>query len=64
MNDGETEVTSTEWKARTGELLDQVLGGKRLVIGRHGRPVAAVVSLEDLEALRELDRINAARSRR
>ena len=54
-------VTSTDWKARTGELLDQLLGGDRILITRHGRTVAAVVSLADLEALRELDRINSSR---
>jgi prevent-host-death family protein len=44
--------------ARQGfrEILDEAsLGGRRIMITRHGSPVAAVVSLRDFEKLRALD---------
>jgi prevent-host-death family protein len=46
------ELTADEAKSRFGELLGRAgFGGERIVITRHGKPIAAFVSLRDLEAL-------------
>lgn len=41
-------VTTTAAAHRFGELVDQVLGGVRVVLTRRGRPVAVLVRVQDL----------------
>jgi prevent-host-death family protein len=43
-------------KAKLSELMARVAhGGERIVIERHGKPLAALVSIEDLEKLEPAD---------
>lgn len=45
-------VSAAEAKAKLAELVGSVAhGGERILIERHGKPVAALVSTEDLERL-------------
>lgn len=45
-------VAAAEAKARFSELVARVAhGGERVIIERHGKPVAAVVSIEELEKI-------------
>jgi len=45
-------VSAAEAKRRFSELVNQVqYGGDRVIIQKRGRPAAALVSLNDLEAL-------------
>lgn len=45
-------VTAAVMKERAGLLLSRVgFGGERIVITRNGKPVAALVSIKDLEML-------------
>jgi prevent-host-death family protein len=47
-----SQVTATEAVEQLPELLSRVgYGGERFVITRHGRPVAGLVSAEDLKRL-------------
>lgn len=50
----------TQARARFAESVNRVTNrGERILIQKHGRPVAALVSVEDLSLLRELeDRID------
>jgi prevent-host-death family protein len=49
-----------EIKARLSELVNQVaLKKERLIVLRRGRPVAALVSIEDLRRLEALDAVSA-----
>jgi len=44
-------------RANIGALvLDAGIANKQIVITRHGKPIAALIGLRDLERLRELDR--------
>ncbi|NPV45522.1 MAG: type II toxin-antitoxin system Phd/YefM family antitoxin [Armatimonadetes bacterium] len=54
-------LTTTELKNRIGETLDDVqFRGKRVILARKGRPAAALISMEDLRLLEELeDRLDA-----
>jgi prevent-host-death family protein len=53
---GARRVPVAELRARLAETLGRVrFAGDRLVLTTHGRPVAAVVSLRDLERLEEVD---------
>lgn len=46
------EVTAAEAKGSFGELLSRAgFGNERIAISKHGRRVAALVSIEDLERL-------------
>src|SRR6185312_6653657 len=46
------EVTIEDVRTNLGDLANRVgYGGERLVITRHGKPVAALVSIADLERL-------------
>lgn len=50
-----------EIKARLSELINQVaLKQERLIVLRRGRPVAALVSIEDLHRLEALDAASAS----
>lgn len=47
-------VTSAEAKAHFSELVGQVAyGGNQVIIERRGKPVAALVSVADLERLKQ-----------
>ncbi len=55
MDDLET-CTSTELQDRISELMNRVsYGGERIVLTRHGKPIAAIVGIKDLERLRTLE---------
>ena len=50
--------TITELRRDLAELLNvAAYGGERIVISRHGKPIAALVSISDCEMLEELDGI-------
>ncbi len=50
-------VTNTELRKTLGQHLSQVrFAGKRFLIYRHGREIAALVSVRDLDRLEEFDR--------
>ena len=51
-----TRVTATELRLRISALLDRVVHhGERIAVERYGKPVAAIVCLEDLELLESID---------
>ena len=53
----EIEVTMTELKRSLGDLVNRAAYGREwIVLVSHGRPKAAIVSIEDLELLRRLRR--------
>ena len=48
-------VTSEEVRDGLGELINRVAyGGERVMVTRRGKPVAALVSLEDLEFMEKV----------
>ena len=50
------EVSTTDLRCRIGETVSRAeFAGQRTVIRRRGKPVAAIVPFEDLEALEALD---------
>lgn len=58
-------LTAAKFRANCAELLSRVaFGGKRLVVSRHGHPIAAVVPLEDLERLVEVGETGAEKEPR
>ncbi|HEY2795586.1 MAG TPA: type II toxin-antitoxin system Phd/YefM family antitoxin [Micromonosporaceae bacterium] len=49
------EISVTEARAELAELVNRVsYGGSRVVLTRHGKPLAAIVSAADLELLERL----------
>ncbi|MEU9605774.1 type II toxin-antitoxin system Phd/YefM family antitoxin [Streptomyces sp. NPDC048057] len=51
------EIPVTQARAELAELINRVVyGGERVVVTRHGKPLVALVSAEDLARLEELDR--------
>jgi prevent-host-death family protein len=51
-----TAVSATEARDAFGETLNRVAYGKeRVVLSRRGKPLAALIPLEDLELLEELE---------
>jgi prevent-host-death family protein len=47
-------VSAAQAKATLSTLLSEVAyGGRRVIIERHGKPVAALVSMEELERLEQ-----------
>jgi prevent-host-death family protein len=56
MSTEEKEVTATAFRLRVGDALLSAHGGARVVISRHGSPIAALVSVAELDKLRALDR--------
>lgn len=52
MSVPETQAPSTSFKDRFGGYLLNVLRGERVIVTRHGRPIAALISIEELEELR------------
>jgi prevent-host-death family protein len=52
-----TSVGTHDAKTHLSDYLNRVAyGGERIVVERHSKPVAALVSVEDLQKLEELDR--------
>jgi prevent-host-death family protein len=51
-------MRALEVRAKFGEVLDEAAAGERIVVERAGHPVAAIVPLDDLEAV-DPDRIRA-----
>ena len=55
------EVPVTQARSELADLVNRVVyGGERVVLTRHGRPVAALVGAADLERLEAADRGDAA----
>lgn len=49
-------MTTAEVRAKLSDALGRVAyGGERVLIGKHGKPMAALVSLADLQALRAIE---------
>jgi prevent-host-death family protein len=61
-----TKVTTTELRNASAEMLNRVqYQGDRVIVERHGKPVAAIVSVDDLEILEALeDRIDLDAARK
>ncbi|HYN80455.1 MAG TPA: type II toxin-antitoxin system Phd/YefM family antitoxin [Gemmatimonadaceae bacterium] len=61
-----TRLPATEARIRFAELVNDVaFGGERVVLQRHGKDIAAVVPIEDLALLEELeDRIDLDAARK
>ncbi|WP_306211865.1 type II toxin-antitoxin system Phd/YefM family antitoxin [Actinoplanes sp. RD1] len=50
------EVPVTQARAEFADLINRAsYGGERIVIARHGKPIAALISAADLERLERLD---------
>ncbi|AWT41762.1 MULTISPECIES: type II toxin-antitoxin system Phd/YefM family antitoxin [Streptomyces] len=50
------EIPVTQARAELADLINQVVyGGERVVVTRHGKPLVALVSADDLRRLEELD---------
>lgn len=53
---GGASVSAVEFRQGVSAVLSRVeYGGERVAVTRHGKPVAAMVPLEDLEALEALE---------
>jgi prevent-host-death family protein len=51
-----TKLTASEARHQFAEVVNQVaFGGERIVLQRHGKDVAAIVPVADLELLEELE---------
>ena len=61
-----TTLAATELRTRGSEAINRVAyAGDRVLLQRHGKNVAAIVSIEDLELLQALeDRIDLAAARK
>ena len=58
-------LTTVEARENFAELIDRAaLSAERIVITRHGEPMAALISLEDLELVEEIERRLARKQRR
>ena len=58
-------LTTVEARDNFAELIDRAaLSAERIVITRHGEPMAAIVSLEDLELVEEIERRLQRKQRR
>lgn len=58
-------LTTVEARENFAELIDRAAtSGERIVITRHGEPMAALLSLEDLELIEEVERRIEQRARR
>ncbi|MGW1006850.1 type II toxin-antitoxin system Phd/YefM family antitoxin [Streptomyces sp. NPDC002520] len=50
------EIPVTQARAELADLINRVVyGGERVVVTRHGKPLVALVSADDLERLEALD---------
>ena len=61
-----TEISASSARQNLSKLIDAVrVAGERILVTQHGRPVAAVIGVEDLELLQLLeDRMDVAEARR
>jgi prevent-host-death family protein len=61
----EQAVSATEARSKLSDLISRAqYSEERTILTRHGKPVAALVSMEDLKALRKLeDATDVARAR-
>jgi prevent-host-death family protein len=58
-------LTTVEARDNFAELIDRAaLSAERIVITRHGEPMAALISLEDLELVEEIERRLERKQRR
>ncbi|MFB7630961.1 type II toxin-antitoxin system Phd/YefM family antitoxin [Streptomyces sp. NPDC056149] len=58
------EIPVTQARAELADLINRVVyGGERVVVTRHGKPLAALVSAADLERLEEWGRSEQAEER-
>ena len=58
-------ISVSELKDRLSEILNRAaFGGERIVVKSRGKPKAAVISIDDLELLEELEDIQAVREAR
>jgi prevent-host-death family protein len=58
-------LTTVEARENFSELIDRAAAsGERIVITRHGEPMAALLPLDDLELVEEIERRLAQRSER
>lgn len=58
-------LTTVEARDNFAELIDRAaLSSERIVITRHGEPMAALISLDDLELVEEIERRLERRQRR
>jgi prevent-host-death family protein len=49
-------LSTTQIRSRLSTAVNQAaFGGERIVLERHGKPIAAVVPIEDLRLLEELE---------
>ncbi|MES4905493.1 MULTISPECIES: type II toxin-antitoxin system Phd/YefM family antitoxin [unclassified Streptomyces] len=54
------EIPVTQARAELAELINRVVyGGERVVVTRHGKPLVALVSADDLRRLEELEQAAA-----
>jgi prevent-host-death family protein len=54
---GDQRISSTDLYRRLGDVLHRVSRGhQRAIITTHGRPVVAIISVEELECLRAIER--------
>ena len=55
-SDGRTHVSVRDARATIADLLNRAsYGSERIVVERHGKPIAAIVCVEDLEFLEKVD---------
>jgi prevent-host-death family protein len=59
-----THIGAFEAKTHLSELLDRVEAGEELVIARHGRPVARLVPVADLQQQRAAEAVRRLRELR
>ncbi|NJP52233.1 type II toxin-antitoxin system Phd/YefM family antitoxin [Streptomyces sp. SBST2-5] len=52
------EIPVTQARAELADLINRVVyGGERVVVTRHGKPLVALVSADDLRRLEELEQL-------
>lgn len=59
-----TQIGAFEAKTHLSELLDRVEAGEELVIARHGRPIARLVPVADMQQQRAADAVKRLRALR
>jgi prevent-host-death family protein len=56
-----SEIPATQARAEFADLVNRVVyGGERIVVTRHGKPIAALVPAADLERLDQLEALERA----
>ncbi|MFF0113352.1 type II toxin-antitoxin system Phd/YefM family antitoxin [Streptomyces prasinus] len=56
------EIPVTQARAELADLINRVVyGGERVVVTRHGKPLVALVSADDLRRLDQLQELDEAR---